>query len=403
MWKIIYRIFFVLVFLAILGLIIAFARGYRLDLTKQSLTPTGIISISAFPKASKVYVNGQLKGVTDINLTLPPDSYNIEVKKDGYTNWNKTVKLKGEIVLTEDVLLYPLNPSLSPLTNLGVVKAIPLPQSSQVILFSDNGDDIKDGVYLFDSTNSPLSFFPPLKLIVLKTTLTVAMGTIDFKDTLVDSSPDNKEAIFTFKTAQGLSSSYLFSLDGINTSLFDIAASRDTLLEAWANQKTQADNKILEAYPEEFAKVATDSFHIIQFSPDETKVLYQPIRSLSLVQAITPPLIATNQTEETRNLLTNNIYVYDKKEDKNYQVPISNFKVQNSNLITWYTDSKHLLINEGKTITAMDYDGTNKQTIYSGPFDSSFFKVSTDGRIMVLTNLNPAANQLPDLYAVGIR
>src|SRR3990167_2045470 len=123
--KLIYQIASIIVFIALLGLIISYARGYRIDFKKQSLTPTGIISISAFPKAAKEYINGKLKGITDINLTLPPGSYEIEVKKDGYTSWKKSVRLKGELVLTIDALLYPLNSSLSPLTNLSVIKAVP--------------------------------------------------------------------------------------------------------------------------------------------------------------------------------------------------------------------------------------------------------------------------------------
>ena len=147
--KLIYRLGFVLAFLVILATIIAFARGYRIDLKKQSLTPTGIIAVSAYPKASKVYINGQLKGVSDINLTLSPGTYEVELKKDGYTNWKKTVLLKGELVLVLDVLLYPLNPSLSPLTNLAVSRAIPVPQSDKILLFSEQENELKDGIYLF--------------------------------------------------------------------------------------------------------------------------------------------------------------------------------------------------------------------------------------------------------------
>lgn len=412
--RILLKLLFIFTFVTILGIIIAFARGYRLDLIKQSLTSTGIISVSAFPKASKVYINGQLKGVTDINLTLPPNNYDIEVKKEGYTTWSKKVNLKGELVITLDVLLYPQNPSLSPLTNLGIVRAVPLAQSDRVILFSDNGDSTKDGVYLFDMTNSPLSFLPPLKLLVLKSALTSNLGQIDFKNTQINVSPDNQEAILTFISENGTQISYLFSLQADNKNLYDITTSKSNLLEAWTNQKFQNENKILGAFPKEIAKIASDSFHIVEFSPDDTKVLYFPTKPVILPPAITPPLIATNQTDEDRNLIPNNFYVYDKKEDKNYNISpnlkdqISNLRNFNSlkldtNFISWYTDSKHLVINEGKRITVIDFDGTNKQTVYSGPFDSSFFKVSTDGRIMILINLNPASNQLPDIYAVGIR
>ena len=175
----------------------------------------------------------------------------------------------------------------------------------------------------------------------------------------------------------------------------------------------------MEAYPKEIAKVASDSFHVIEFSPDETKLLYLAKRSTTLPQAVQPPLIAVNQTPENRNIVVNSLYVYDKKEDRNYKIDLINLidlisnqnkktlgqlnQLEIRNFINWYSDSKHLVINEGKKISFIDYDNQNKQTVYSGDFDNSFFKVTNDGKILILTNLNPEANKFPDLYAVGIR
>ncbi len=424
--KIFYRITIVCAFLIILSLIIAFARGYRVDFSRQSLTSTGIIAISAYPKASKVYINGTLKGVSDLNITLAPGVYEVEVKKDGYTTWEKTVSLKGELVLTLDVLLYPLHPSLSPLTNLALSRAIALDQSDKVILFSENDDEAKDGIYLFEASRGPLSFFTPLKLIALKKSLSNSLGAFSLKETSVEVSPDAKEAVFTFQTLSG-QVSYLLSLDppagaksdqtgGENINFFDISSSKDTLVQAWSGLKEDLKRKILEAYPRDFAKVASDSFHVIEFSPDETKLLYLAKQSITLPRAIEPPLIAVNQTPEARSIETNSLYVYDRKEDRNYKIdltsPISKQninslsqldKLEIGNSIIWYSDSKHLVINEGKKISFADYDNQNKQTVYSGGFEGGFFKVTSDGKILILTNLNPEANRLPDLYAVGIR
>ena len=426
--KIAYRVLLTITFLVILALIISFARGYRLDFDKQSLTSTGIISVSAFPKAAKVYVNEILKGATDINLTLPAGDYQIEVKKDGYTSWKKQVKLLGELVLTLDVLLYPLNPSLSPLTNLGVSHIVPVAQSNKVLLFSETGDDEKDGIYIYESGQNPLSFFTPLKLVVLKKNLTNAIGNLDLKETTVEIAPDAKEGIFSFETFTG-PKSYLLSLDppaGATSDLagaekvifFDISSSKDAIIQAWTGLKQEANQKILEAYPKEIAKVATDSFHVVEFSPDETKLLYLAKKTVTLPIAIKPRIIGVNQTPESRNIKENELYVYDRKEDRNYEISwksnvgslminnqsslqTSNFEPQTS--ISWYSDSKHLVINEGNKISFIDFDNLNKQTVYSGSFENNFYKVASDGKILILTNLNPEANRLPDLYAVGIR
>ena len=398
--KLILRIGIIGVFLVVLAVVIILARGYRLNVEQQNITPTGIISISAYPQAAKVYINGVLKGVTDINLTLPPDTYSIEVKKDGYTTWNKTVGLRGELVLSLDALLYPINPSLSPVTNLGVVNAVPIDQTDRVVLFSDIGDAFKDGIYLYESSKGPISFFPALKLVLLKQTLVNSIGPVEFNKVQVNASPDGKEAIFLFTPATSgrPSSSFLLSLDQENTNLFDITQSKDTLIEAWNQQKLEINQKILQAYPKEIAPIATSSFDVLEFSQDDTKVLYRASTSISLPKVKAIPEIGLNQTPEERSIVENKLYVYDKKEDRNYQIEISDFPN-----ISWYSDSKHLAVNEGNRVSFIDFDGTNKQTVYSGPFNKDFMKLTADGKILILTNFNPEANKFPDLYSVGIK
>src|SRR3990167_10513161 len=111
--KFLYRLFFVVIFLSAFAFVVAYARGYRLDVSNKSLVPTGIMSLTSYPKAAKIYVDGVLKGVTDTNLTMAPGNYKIEIKKDGYTSFEKEITLKGELVASIDALLFPLNPTLS--------------------------------------------------------------------------------------------------------------------------------------------------------------------------------------------------------------------------------------------------------------------------------------------------
>ena len=395
--KFIYRLLLIFVFIFCLVLVIGYARGYQIDFEKKVLSSTGILAVTSTPKAAKIYVNGELKGVTDSNLTLSPGQYTVEIKKDGYTNWAKKLTLKGELVLSLDALLFPLNPSLSPLTNLGVKKAISLNQTDRILLFTDTGDETKDGIYLFEGGKRPFLPLSPMKRIVLKKNLTVFT---DFTSVDVYLSPDLKEVIIESPKEK---TAYLLSLEEENTNVFDITTSKDALLVAWKSEKEKEYLKILETFPKEIAKVASDSFHIIAFSPNETRLLYSPEKPVVLPSVITPPLIASNQTPDVRKLQKDHLYVYDKKEDRNFEIsllPTTNYQLST---IQWYSDSKHLILNENNKISVVDYDGTNKQTIYSGPFDNSFFNATGDGGLIVLLNLNPEANKFPDLYAVGIK
>lgn len=391
--KLLSRLIFFILFVGVLAIVIVYARGYRFDYKNKALTSTGIIALSSFPRTAKIYVDNVLKGVTDTNLTLPPGNYQVDIKKDGYTTWSKKVNLKGELVINLDAILYPINPTLSPLTNLGVIKAFPLDDSDKVIVLA------QDGIYLFETSRSQLPFFTPLKTIVKKTLLPEA---VDFSKSTVTVSPDLKQAIFDFD--QEGEFSYLFSLDQENVDTTKLPLlSKQTLIEAWQKQKQENYLKILETYPKDFAKVASDSFNLISFSPDETKILYQTTINISLPPMITPALIATNQTAETRTLEKNNLYVYDKKEDKNYLINTSSKLPFTNDQIQWYFDSRHLVIEEKNKLSIADYDDNNLQPVYSGPFEENFFTTTSDGEIAILANLNPEVNKLPDLYLVGIR
>lgn len=415
------RSFFILLFAVILVTFIAFARGYRFNFQDGSVTSTGILSVNSSPKPAKVYVDGVLKGATDINLTLPYGKYTVEIKKDGYTGMKKTVSLKGEIVMSINALLFPKNPSLAPLTNLGIIKAIPVDGTDRIILFTQNNDVEKDGIYLFESTKQTISLFPPLKLILLKELLP---QDIDFNKTEVYFSPDNRDAIFTFKN-ETTEYSYILNLESENKDLFDMTESKQTVIDTWRTKKEKDLVKILETFPRDIRKIASDSFRLIAFSPDENKILYQATRSAVLKTVITPPVIGGNQTPEEREIVQDRLYVYDKKEDKNF---IINIPVQVENVsisptetvaervvtdddirnnilsyIRWYPDSNHLVIREKNVIDIMGYDGTNKITVYSGPFEQNFYAIAPDWNLLILANLNPQNNEYGDLYSIGIR
>ncbi|MEK7079199.1 MAG: PEGA domain-containing protein [Patescibacteria group bacterium] len=402
-------------FVAILILVIAYARGYRLDVKKKSVTSTGIIAVDSSPKTAKIYVNGELKGVTDMNLTLPPGKYTVELKKDGYMDWKKNISLKGELVMTLEATLFPQNASLTPLTNLGVGKIISIDQTGRHILFSQTGNVEKDGIYIFDQSKRPFSLFPPLKLLILKKNLP---ADIDLYETKVTFSPDYKEGIFEFTVGEG-TVAYDMGFDEEVKTPFDVTTSQASLSTAWKEERELEAVKILEALPKDMRAIASDSFRIVSFAPDKTKFLYEVTTKEVLPPIITPPLISANQEKEERNLIPGEFYIYDIKEDKNFHLNIkdedfldkSNFRPEGDqplvdnieNYIKWYPDSQHVVLNEQTQTSVMAYDNSNKQVIYSGPHEQNFLDIALDGKLLILANLNPQTNKSPDVYAVGIR
>jgi hypothetical protein len=80
------------------------ARGYDLDRKTGKVIQNGLIYVDSEPVASRVNVNGQDKGQTDMKLIIPSATYNIELKAAGYRSWKKTVRLEGSSI---EQLTYP--------------------------------------------------------------------------------------------------------------------------------------------------------------------------------------------------------------------------------------------------------------------------------------------------------
>ncbi|HLL60561.1 MAG TPA: PEGA domain-containing protein [Candidatus Nitrosocosmicus sp.] len=443
------RLFLLGIFIGVLISVIAYARGYRLNVNKKSITPTGILVASSFPDGAKIYVNGKLKGATNTNITLVPDNYDVEIKKDGYRPWRKSINVKGEIVIKTDSLLFPQNPSLSPLTSLGVINAKYSPITNRIIFVSNSPDAEKDGIYLLDNSRRALSLFNPLRLVVLKSVLP---EDIDYASTQFEFSPDGKQILMNVCKAKVVVDplitpsptptptstvppvncdlplySFLIAADNEKQQPLNITRSETAIRNAWKKEEDKNILKIIETFKDPIPQMATDSVRILSFSPDDSKILYKATKDVTIPLIINPPLIGANQGKETRTLKKDRIYVYDKKEDKNYEIPqevqtlsptpspVTKFGQIGEptldvssldtfqNTIIWYPDSRHLIINESKRVSIIDYDGNTRQTVYSGPFDKNFLGVSSEGNLLILANLNPGENQYPDVYTVGIR
>lgn len=405
------RLFFIVIFVGVLFLVIGFARGYRLDFKQQTFSSTGILVASSAPDGAKILVNGELKGATNSNISVKPGVYDVEIAQDGYLSWKKRLTIKGELVIKADALLFPVNPSLSPLTSFGVVKAVSTNTHEKTILFTNIGDIEKDGIYLIDNRNNPLARINGQKLLALQS---IFPEDYTFENTQIEFSPNEKQMLVSFietitptpttrnkkpQPQTTVKSIYLLSTDDVTLSPFDVTNSVNAIREAWKTEEIVVRGKLIETFKKPIVK-SSASFNILGFSPDETKILYVATESATIDQVIKPALIASNQTPEERTLSKGSVYVYDKKEDKNFRIAES-FEPETP--LFWYVDSQHIVIRQPEGIAIVDYDGTNKRLVYSGPFQSDFISTTRDGKLLILTNFNSSTRTLPDVYSVGIR
>ena len=118
---------FLALFLIATPMLLLYSQGYRLNLSKTAgqklLVKTGGLFLKIYPKQSEVYINGKLAEKTDIFFgsslieNLMPQKYSVEVRKQGYRTWQKTLDIKEkEVTEAKNVVLIPDNPQLEVLT-----------------------------------------------------------------------------------------------------------------------------------------------------------------------------------------------------------------------------------------------------------------------------------------------
>jgi len=413
--KLILAILTIAILVGITALIVAFGRGYRFNFQTGKVAPTGLLVASSFPTGAQVYVDDHLVSATNSTIPLPPGNYEVKITKDGYISWQKKLKVQGEVVTLADALLLPIAPILRPITTTGALNPTVSLDGTNLVYGVATASALKQGVWIMNLADRPLSLQSPSKQIARDSEyLKFSTGTFIW-------SPDNKQIIVKLD-----GNYYLLSTDGLNESPQDVSLTYDLQFETWIEEETTKQEALVKSLKPKLAKFIKENTKIISWSPDETKILYEATQSATMPEFLTPPLIGSNSQPEEREFETNRLYVYDIKEDKNFylqntertsnQETLANTLEKNYlDLITyhlalplkWLPDSKHLLLiekNEKETneIKIVEYDNTNKATIFASPFEDNYmFPFPSGYRIVILTTLNPSLS--PNLYVVDLQ
>lgn len=445
--------------LLIAGTLVAiqFAKGYRPDLKSREIKGTGLLVANSFPEGAQVFINGKLTTATDDTLNLPPADYQIEIRKDGYITWEKTLRIQAELVTLADARLFPAVTDLRPLTFTGATNITPSPDGQKIVFaVSESSEEVNKGLWVLDLVERPLSFSKDPRQIVRNT------PNFNFSQAILGWSPDSNQVIAHFPENPEIRGStettILLDASTLNKqeSLRDLTARLTLVFSQWEEQIARKLNDQLLILPVPMQTIATASAANIYFSPDEEKLLYTATQELEIPENLIQQLPATSTQNQSRKLIPGNIYIYDLKEDKNFLIsetatkpaelgsnpskilvidkiiprslispessPSAYTKLQQESTtdsiqaflaqyspisvqnIQWYPDSKHVLVTQENKITVVNYDGTNQAVVYSGPFENSFTFPWPDGsKLLILTNLNLESDLPPNLYAINLQ
>lgn len=302
-------------------LAIRWAQGYRPSLKKGGprITGTGLFVATSTPKGAQVLVNGKLTTATDDTLNFPPGFYDVELRKDGYSPWKKTLAIAAELVTQTNARLFPAVPNLTPLTFTGARDPFPSP-NGQTIVYKVEGatPPSKNGLWVVDLANRNL----PIARASVPRQIARNNATYNFLDATLVWTPDASQLLSYWETKGTITHATLLTASGMNDdeSLRDSTSRLPVLLSQWHEEMDLAERDRLKRLPPEMRAVATSSATRVFFSPDETKVLYEASARHDIPNALLPDLPSESTQKEERTIAPNGVYVYDLKEDRNYRV-----------------------------------------------------------------------------------
>lgn len=381
-----------------------FARGYRFDTEEFRFIPNGLLVTKSDPDGAQVFINGELKTATNANIFLPPGTYDVSIRKEGYISWNKRLVVEKEIVTEADANLFRAVPSLSAVTFSSSLKPVPssdFTKIAYVVPFdaqNSNTQDDKAGLWVLETVNLPLGF--------ARDPRRVTDG--DLIDASWEWSPNGREIMLTTDLGVFLLDAGRFTPQNQR---INIASTKDVIIQKWDEERTTKFTAQIRRFPDELIEVLERRSSSVLFSPDEKKILYTASSSATLNDNIIKSLPGASTQRQERYIKPNHTYVYDIKEDRNFLIDdnaeslvIGNELHDLTNRrLTWFPTSRHLVLAEEGKVTIMDYDGTNRQEVYTGSYIAPHaFPTVSNERLLLLTNLG-ADSGSPNIYSLTLK
>lgn len=374
--------------------IILVGKGYRFGINtgKIEIAGTGLLVLKSTPDTAQVFINGHLTTATNNTINLVPNSYDVKIFKDGYFPWEKKIIIEAEVVSQAQALLLPTAPKLESVSTNGAGNPIIDPSLSR-IAFTVSSQSAKDnGVYILDTSSRPILTLQNAATQIVDDSINA------FSKATLTWSPDGKEILASVPNSSGSQTFYLLTMDQFNSSPSNVTETLPSVMAKWVKKQQDIDASRLNSATKDLRKIIKNNFQVLSWSPDETKILYSASNSAIIPPVINPRLVGVNSTPEQRNITKGHIYVYDIKEDRNYELPSEDFINY-----SWLSDSGHFVFIKDGKINIMEYDSQNSTVFYAGPLSQNYvFPWSDLTRIVILTNLGNSSIT-PNLYTISLK
>ncbi|MDO8503788.1 MAG: PEGA domain-containing protein [bacterium] len=366
------------------------ARGYRFDSARLSFRPSGLLVITSNPDGAQILVNGELESATNATISLPPATYDVELKKDSFLPWKKRIEIKKEEVTKVEAVLFPGAPSLSALTFTGAEKPTLSPDGGKIAYAVPNGvvsPENKAGLWVIELGDLPIGFSRDPRQVT----------DANLQDATWVWSPDSRQILLTTQRGSFLLAGGSLTLQ---KDLVNIQGKKlDELLAEWEKETKKRLEGQLSRVPDKMKEILEMKAEDVVFSPDEKKVLYTATGGADIPENLASPLPGSSNQNQERDIKEGGKYIYDIKEDRNFLV--ADFQGIEA---SWFPTSSHVILAQKDKIAIADYDGTNQQTIWSAPYEAPYaIPFPNEERLLILTALGGQGTNSINLYALSLR
>ena len=377
-----------------LGLFLSlYARGYRFDGQTLRFKPSGLLVVKSDPSGAQVFVNGELSTATDTTLSLAPGTYDVSIRKEGFHSWNKRLLIEKEVVTEAIASLFRVAPSLSSVTFSGAVSPVLSPDGTRIayVTAPSKEDSQKGGLWVIETVNLPIGFArDPRRVTDGDLISSTSLGTV------WQFSPDGREILVSLGASVFLLDSSTFTPQAKRV---NVAARKEIILAEWEEERGTRLSSQIKILPDDLVDVLQRKASSIVFSPDETKILYTASGSATIRENLIKSLPGSSSQKQERDIKEGHTYIYDIKEDRNFLIDEG---PEAARRFSWFPTSKHLVLSEAGKITIIDYDGTNRQLVYSGSYVSPHaYPFGSTSRLLILTSLG--AETTPNLYSLTLK
>jgi len=389
-----------LLVVGLLGLFLSlYARGYRFDGQTFRFKPSGLLVVKSDPSGAQVFVNGELSTATDTTVSLAPGTYDVSIRKESFHPWNKRLVIEKEVVTEAIASLFRVAPSLSSVTFSGVVNPVISADGTRIAYATppSREDPEKGGLWAIETVNLPIGF--------ARDPRRVTDGDLTAADWQF--SPDGREILVSLGQSVFLLDASTFTPQARRV---NVAARKEIILAEWEEERGTRLSSQIKILPDELIDILQRKVSSIVFSPDETKILYTASGSATIRENLIKPLPGSSSQKQERDIKEGHTYVYDIKEDRNFLIDEgaesllidSKLVPELTRRLAWFPTSKHLVLSEAGKITIIDYDGTNRQLVYSGSYVSPHaYPFGSTSRLLILTSLG--ADTTPNLYSLTLK